>query len=207
MAADNLLEYKQKIFTTDSQTKWWLTAFQYLLTAALAFSMLNWFDWIKQKVKHKPNNKRWTFVGVLIVTFVLSLLVWGVFTGLPEWAQFREDIPWLDLALILMLLFSIAYFWFIYQGKRLKRAPKKWISERRVGLCQCMPHVAIMSIAFLLLIMVGVGVSYLNRDDPFNTLYTFLSLLGLYFVGARNETIGGIATFIMNEDLAEEFFG
>ena len=70
-----------------------------------------------------------------------------------------------------------------------------------------MPHVPLILLAFIFLTAIGTIISALSRYDPFNPLYTFLSLLSLYMVGTRNETIGGIATFLMNEDIAEEFFG
>jgi CHASE2 domain-containing sensor protein len=221
MAVDNLLNYARNYYYTDPQVTdgvvgpyWWFLILQYLLTAVGAFWMLSKFDDVKKTVNEGPANKQWTFCGVLVVIVGCLVLLTGLVKGVLV-----EGSKWLDLVLITALFFAICYTLYIYQGQRLLKASKsvlkkptrlmldEWIALRRTGLCQCMPHVALILLAFFILTILGTVVSAWFRYDPFNSLYTFLSLLSLYMVGARNETIGGVATFLMNEDIAEEFFG
>jgi len=223
MAVDNLLEYKEKYYFTHPKeprklfgANWKLLMFQFGFTLMLAFLMLIGFTDIKARVYRKKANKRWTQAGVLIMLGAFIFLFTELTIGMLS-----EGSDFLDYGLILVLAFAISYTLVFYPGKFVltslksilnKPARRKvnawisWISIRDDGLCQCMPHVVIILLVFIFLISTATIISFFCRFDPFNFLYTFLSFLSLYLVFASSEITNGIATFIMNKDVAGEFF-
>jgi len=217
MAVDNLLYYKKNYYKTDPQVTETsfgpyrvLLLIQYVFTFGLALLTLTKINDIKKAVDSGPSNKRWTSCGMVIMSAVFLFLLAGLLSNPGHGA--------LDNALMLFLLFTIVYTWFVYLAKRplkpLKDILKKpareafnnGISSRRNGLCQFMPHVAITFLAFVFLTVIATIFSFCFRFDPFNFLYTFLSGLSLYLLLASNEITEGLATFIMNKDVAGEYF-
>lgn len=217
MAVDNLLHYKQNYYKTDPQVTEnsfgpyrVLLLIQYVFTFGLALLMLTKINDIKKAVDCGSSNKRWTWCGMVIMSAVFFFLLAGLVSN-PEHGA-------LDNVLILFLLFAIGFTWFVYLARRplkpLKSILKKparqavntGISSRRAGLCQLMPHVAIIFLAFVSLTLIATLISYVSRYDPFNFLYTFLSSLPIYLLLTSNQITGGLATFIMNKDVAGEYF-
>ena len=220
MAVDNLLSYKQGFYRTDPQVSDEILGphrrmllLQYGLTFVMVLGLLLSFKKLKDGVACESSNRRWTCIGVVIMSAIALFWFFGLVDGILS-----HDGGWLDYALLLALLSAAIYTLFIYLGghllKKLKKILKKpvrrsinnYISSRRMGLCLFMPHVAIAFLALIILAALAATLSIWSRYDPFNFLYTFLSLLSLYFVLASSTISRGFTTFILNKDVAEEFF-